>query len=171
MNEAPDYAEPLEAWRVWRVVRRERKYSLGSVVQRTLWPPGEAFTAECLRTPRILTRLRRERRHDAPEAFCECGIYAAALERVGQYLAEAPCHGVARVLGRVALWGTVIECERGFRASHAYPTRIFIPSDAGSPWRVDWEEVAVGLLRYRVPVEALAAGSGDPRVLEELQTA
>jgi hypothetical protein len=172
MSVAPDYAEPFEAWRVWRVVRRDGEYSLGSVIQRALWPAGEAFTADCLRAPRLFSRFRRKQPHEAPDARCECGIYAAALERVGQYLADAPFRGVARVLGKVALWGTVIECDRGFRASLAYPTRIYIPIDAGRPWRVDWEEVAIGLWRYGVPVEALASSSADaPRLLAELQAA
>jgi hypothetical protein len=148
VNEAPDFVEPFNAWRVWKVVRRHGVYMLGSVVQRTLWPAGEALEADCLRRRTLFARSRRKRRHDAPEASCECGIYGAALERVGQYVAEAPCRGVARVLGRVALWGTVIECERGFRASHAYPTRVYVPADAGDPWRVSWEEVALGLWRY-----------------------
>ena len=105
MNEAPDYPEAFEAWRAWRVVRRDGEFSLGSIIQRTLWPAGEALAAECLRCRRLLARLRRKRAHDAPDSGCECGIYATALEGVGQYLAEAPCKGVARVLGRVALWG------------------------------------------------------------------
>lgn len=162
MNEAPDYVEPFEAWRVWKVVRADGGYSIGGIVQRTLWPAGEALTAECLRRRSPFQRLRGwSCAHDAPEAACECGIYAAELERVGQYAAEAPCHGVARVLGTVALWGTVIECERGFRASHAYPSRIYVPADAGDPWRVGWEEVALGLWRYAVPIEPLAARAAE----------
>jgi hypothetical protein len=156
MNEAPDFAEPFEVWRVWTVVLRNGEYSLGSVVQRALWPAGEALEAECLRRRGIIRRLRRNRPHDAPDAACECGIYGAGLARVGQYVAESPFRGVSRVLGRVALWGTVVECERGFRASYAYPTRIYVPVDAGDPWRISWRDVAVGLWRYGVPVEPLA---------------
>lgn len=179
MNEAPDFIEPLEAWRAWRVVHkdgewslhRDRDFSLGSIVQRTLWPAGEALVAECLGR-RPFGRLRRMHRHDAPETRCECGIYAASLELVGQYVAEAPCRGVARVLGRVALWGTVIECKRGFRASHAYPTRIYVPADAGDPWRIGWDEVAFGLSHYGVPIEPLAARAAEAtRHLAERQAA
>ena len=61
----------------------------------------------------------------------------------------------------MALWGTVIECERGFRASHAYPARIYVPADAGDPWRIGWEEVAFDLCRYGVPVEPLDARAAD----------
>jgi hypothetical protein len=65
------------------------------------------------------------------------------------------------VLGHVALWGTVIECERGLRASHAYPIRIYVPADAGEPWRVSWEEVAFGLWHYGVPIEPLGARAAE----------
>jgi hypothetical protein len=172
VTEAPDFVEPFEGWRVWKVVRSDGRCSLASVVKRTLWPPGEALAAECLGFGRLFARLRRRPRHDAPELRCDCGIYAAALEGVGQYVAEAPCRGVARVLGKVALWGTVIECERGFRGSHAYPTRIYVPADAGDPWRISWEEVALDLCRYGVPVEPLASRAADAtRILADRQAA
>jgi hypothetical protein len=162
VNRAPDYAEPLEAWRVWKVVRRDGVYSLGSVVQRTVWPAGAALVAECLAGGRLSGLLRRrKRRHEAPDVHCDCGIYAAGLELVGQYAADAPFSSVSRVLGEVSLWGTVVECARGYRASHAYPKRIFVPADAGEAWRVGWDEVALGLCRYGVPVEPLAARAAD----------
>lgn len=154
MSEAPDYVEPFEAWRVWRVVCRGGEFSLGSHVQRAIWPAGRPFTAECLRLRGPLSWFRR-RPHDAPSPDCECGIYAATLETAAQYLADSPWRGVTRVLGTVKLWGTVVECERGFRASHAYPAALYVPPDAGDPWRMDWDDVAVGLCRYGVPIELL----------------
>jgi hypothetical protein len=36
VTEIPDYIEALEAWRVWRIVRRGPEYSLDSLVQRVL---------------------------------------------------------------------------------------------------------------------------------------
>jgi hypothetical protein len=137
-------------------------YSLGSVVQRTVWPAGEALVAECLAGGRVSRLLRRRKaRHDAPEVGCRCGIYAAGLETVGSYAADAPFSSVSRVLGQVALWGTVVECERGYRASHAYPTRIYVPADAGEAWRIGWDEVALGLCRYGVPVEPVSTRAAD----------
>lgn len=158
---APDYAEPFRAWRVWKVVRRDGGYYLGSVVQRTLWPVREALTADCLRLPRMFPRLRRNARHAPPEPACDCGIYATSLDRLDQYLADAPLGASARVLGEAALWGTVIECEHGFRASHAYPARIYVPADAGGPWRISWDDVAFGLWSYGVPVEPLPARAAE----------
>ena len=162
MSKAPDFVEPLEAWRVWKVIRRDGMYSLGSVVQRTVWPAGEALVAECLAGGRLSRLLRRRKaRHGAPDVGCQCGIYAAGLEIVGSYAADAPFSSVSRVLGQVALWGTVVECARGYRASHAYPARIYVPADAGEAWRIGWDEVALGLCRYGVPVEPLAARAAD----------
>jgi hypothetical protein len=172
VNIAPDYAEPLEGWRVWKLVRREGAYALASVVQRTTWPAGEPLTALCLRAGRLADRLRRRPPHDAPAAACECGIYATTIDRVGPYLAEPPFRAFTRILGKVALWGAVIECERGFRASHAYPLRLYVPADAGRAWRVAWEEVAFSLSRYRVPIEELEPGRRDiARVVAEREAA
>jgi hypothetical protein len=166
VSAAPDYFEPFVAWRVWKVVRSDSAYTLGSVIQPTLWRAGEPFAAECRRGRHRLTRLIGKDWHQAPEEDCVCGIYAGRLEGLGTYLAEAVCRGVARVLGQVALWGTVVECERGFRASRAYPVRIYVPADTGATGSVDWEDVSFDLARYGVPVELLASSASEaPDVL------
>ncbi len=41
--------------------------------------------------------------------------------------AGASGKSLIRVMGKVSLWGTVIETEHGYRASHAYPLRLYIP--------------------------------------------
>jgi hypothetical protein len=169
---APDYVEPFEAWRVWNVLRRNGEYVLASVVQRAVWQAREEFTAQCLRSRGLFGRVRRRAVHEAPEVYCECGIYGTVLDRLDYYLAETPFRGAASVLGTVALWGTVIECEHGFRASHAYPLRLYVPADAGRPWRIGWDEVAVGLWGYGVPVEPLAARASEAtRFLADRQAA
>lgn len=158
---APDVAGTIDAWRVWRIVARDGGYVLGSVIKPTLWLPRQPLCAECLRPRSPLARLRRTERHGAPEALCECGVYGAGLEQLHQYLNENWMEPpVARVVGEVALWGTVVECDRGFRASHAYPLRIFVPSDARySHDRAD--DVVEGLAGYGVPVELLGASRSD----------
>jgi hypothetical protein len=177
-GEVPDFAEPIEAWRAWRVVAGEDGYRLGSVVRATLWPPGEALVAECLRTSALIAWFRRKRRTPppVPDAGCECGIYASGLPIVGQYLNQPAVNGpdgkVARVLGQVSLWGRVIECERGFRASHAYPLRIYVPLDSCRHMDHRWEELVAGLDVYQVPVELLPARCSDAiRMLEQKQLA
>jgi hypothetical protein len=38
----------------------------------------------------------------------------------------APPGAIHYALGRVSLWGSVIECERGWRASYAYPAALYV---------------------------------------------
>jgi hypothetical protein len=57
--------------------------------------------------------------HRSPEPGCTCGIHAAVdparLARSGRATA---------VVGRVAMWGRVIEHAKGYRAEFAYPSRL-----------------------------------------------
>jgi hypothetical protein len=157
---APDYAEALDGWRAWRGVERAGELLLGSVVKRTLWPVGEPFVADCLRRRPLIRRRRAT--HDAPEFECDCGIYATTIECVGRYLLDPfPVDAVAVVLGRVAVWGTVVECERGMRASHAYPLEVYVPADAGKRGKFQPGELAGRLAAYQVPVEVLTAPADE----------
>ena len=66
------------------------------------------------------------------------------------------------MVGRVSLWGTVVECERGFRASHAYPSRIYVPhEDERRGEHLGSEELSLRLAAYGVPVEPLEAGCDE----------
>jgi hypothetical protein len=78
--------------------------------------------------------------------------------------------GVHRVIGTVSLWGRVVECTRGWRASRAYPKTIYVPATCAPYWlRAERaEEVALGLTEYNVPVELL---DGDARGPAELAAA
>lgn len=152
---APDFVEPLEAWRVWRVVETPAGLALASVVKGVVWPVREPLAAECMRCGSLLGWLRRREPHAVPEPDCECGIYAAGLRDVQSYLRGLLPEALARVVGRVALWGTVVECERGYRASHAYPLSLYVVGHAVRGHRVSPADVADGLGRYGVPVECL----------------
>lgn len=164
MSAAPDYAEALDVWRVWRVVRRGGELRLRSVVQGTLWVPGKELVAECLRRQfSLLPWRRRACRHEAPLDDCDCGIYGASLEQVAGYFDDGlGGRGVHRVIGRVRLWGSVVECERGLRASRAYPARIYVPTCRADGNRVEaTEEVALALTDYGVPIEILDCDSAQ----------
>jgi hypothetical protein len=68
-------------------------------------------------------------------------------------------------VGRVALWGVVIECERGWRGMYAYPARLYVPTR--SPARrppLSPREVAEGLTGYGVPVTLTDASDGSELV-------
>jgi hypothetical protein len=134
----PDLAAPLVGWRVWRVDTRLR---LRSALHDELWLPREPFVAECAAD------------HAAPEERCTCGVYAVRRpDRAQAYLIgrNSP-EAVHRVLGRVALWGRVVECADGWRAERAYPLQLWIPDDPLA------FEIAFELGRYGAPVELVPA--------------
>jgi hypothetical protein len=129
----PDLVEPVVGWRTWLVRWTSDGFRLHSVVFPTVWTPGVALSAACLGRPqRALFRpWRRLPLHEgAADRSCECGVYAARhIELAGRYLGDAiaPLRTWNRAIGLVGLWGRVLECEAGWRASLAYPLRIYLP--------------------------------------------
>jgi hypothetical protein len=115
-------ASPLLGWRAWclRVDGR-----LQSVLYDDVWEPGCPLVAAC------------PHEHAAPCLECACGIYAARRpEDALVYLTgrDEP-EVVGRLLGRVALWGLVVEGEHGWRGQHAYPFEL-PASDVARRYRV-----------------------------------
>jgi hypothetical protein len=150
---APDFVEPLRAWRLWEVEIVDAAPRLRSLYRRCFWPVGVPLEARC-HAHRL--RLRRKARHDAPAAPCTCGIYAVPFEFIPKLALDGGLPpGRSLVIGTVSLWGDVVECERGWRAALAYPTRLFVPRRVCP----DMEETAAGLEDYRVPVELIDAGT------------
>jgi hypothetical protein len=164
--EAPDYIEPVEAWRIWLV---DSAFRLRSVFFEAGWTPGEPLEAGCLRWRRSLRPPWRivPSAHAAPEERCVCGIYgAASVGDAQRYAAHPlPASALCRVIGRVSLWGEVVECETGWRASAAYPARIYVPTYIPllrriDPFAPDPEEIAEGLRAYGVPVDLVPSLDG-----------
>jgi hypothetical protein len=158
---APDYIEPVIGWRSWAVTRSGSEFRLRSIAFTDVWPVREAFVAKCYEAiSHFPLRLwRRHPRHVPVTLDCDCGIHAAAdLASAAAYLhlyedlpQRSICH---RALGRVALWGTVVEGELGWRASRAYPQEIFLPA-AGVKRRLSLDAIVEGLSVYGVPIEIL----------------
>jgi hypothetical protein len=160
VNATPDYAAPLVGWRTWTAAAGKSGPALRSVVFESPWPPRERLVAICRHQPRsrLLTRLLRLEPHEAPDERCECGIYAAcAPDLVLPYLDRyALLWSNSAVIGRVALWGRVIECERGWRGTFAYPTHLYLLS-ASRRRGPDARALAGRLAIYGVPVEVVEA--------------
>jgi hypothetical protein len=164
MNVAiPDYVEPLQGWRVWRFEGERARIRLLSLVKDVVWPARQELVADCLR--RRLLRLRG-RPHPAPCEECACGIYATSFDQVATLLDDVAWRGIQSVFGRVLIWGTVIECEHGWRASRAYPAELFVPTRHALAPVALAEEIAHGLRRYGVPVRVLPCGPRE--ALEEV---
>src|ERR1019366_326680 len=94
-----------------------------------LWLPGRPLAAGCRAAARGTIVGRAEaahNAHDAPQANCTCGVYAA------KNLEHLRSAGYERfgIHGEVYLWGTVVEHEQGWRAQLAYPRNLFLPPTA-----------------------------------------
>jgi hypothetical protein len=105
------------------------------------WQPRLAFRAECV----------AGEKHAAPAAGCACGIYAAHTPTAASryLLGRDDPTVVHRVVGLVALWGSVFEGIHGWRGALAYPARIWIPASPLTP------TLAENLSIYGVPVDLL----------------
>jgi len=130
----------LLGWRCWSADRSEGL--LRPIFMRGLvWKPRQPHEALC-----------PEQIHPVPTQECQCGLWAVChpmlLNEVGW--THAPPQGTpklsgALVVGQVALWGNIIEHERGWRAQFGYPTHLYLLDD---------DEQLAGTLRerYVVPV-------------------
>ena len=113
--------EPIVGWRAWHLAAEAPGLlPAGAGVGADTWQPRTATTARC-----GLNRLLSIGRpvHESPGERCRCGVYAhRSLEDFARD--TVPAYPPPSVVGTVALWGRVIEHERGWRAAHAYPARL-----------------------------------------------
>ena len=165
----PDAVEPVLGWRVWDVVELDGAFRLCSLAFWSIWLPGRELRAVCRRAwvdgPTVLAP------HEAPVPRCTCGVYGTRT--AGQTLAYSRSvrrrhDTVARAVGRVSLWGRIVEAEAGWRAACGYPASIIVPARAsrGARRGPGPEAIAVGLAAYGVPVELVDAS--DERELSAL---
>jgi hypothetical protein len=156
----PDYAAPLEAWRVWRVGLRDGEFVLESLFAGATWLPNVPLRATCAagHRSRLLPWRIERNSHRAPELHCTCGIYGVSSEGAAREYLEARRFITRddRVLGRVALWGDVVEATAGWRASTAYPLELLVPFTT-TERRGYHDDLLTGLGAYGVPVQRIPA--------------
>ena len=143
---APDYVEPTRGWRAWTLDWTGPVARLAGIVRGGVWPAGLPARAECRHLPGW---------HPAPWSGCQCGLHATRVIEEAAHYVELPSrsHEITAI-GRVWLWGDVIEAERGWRGSHAYPERLYVPLRDERD-RSALEHVTRDLTSYGVPVEIL----------------
>jgi hypothetical protein len=103
--------EPVMAWRTWKLTGRRdgTNLKLRAVAGRAKpWPVMRPTEAVC----------RLGRMHSAHNVDCTCGLHGTHEPDVLRRT-KSPA-----VLGRVALWGRVVEHDLGFRAQFGYPQRL-----------------------------------------------
>jgi hypothetical protein len=162
----PDYCEPVSGWRMWYCVDSGGEARLASLFYPTIWPLRTALAGACARHGRRFFVRRRTEPHGVPEARCGCGIHAASPSLFVDSMTESSFVGSLNgqllpsrvvVFGRVQLWGKVIECQHGWRASYAYPQQLYLVRRRASDVAV--RNRALELARYGVPVTILDAPS------------
>jgi hypothetical protein len=121
---APEHGrEPILGWRLWRLRRNEEgALRLTPTTPRAAWEPGVAIHARCSGAHTRLYMVfnpELEPTHRSPMPGCTCGVHAMKDVR---RITNGRTRGA--VVGRVAMWGRVIEHSKGWRAEFAYPSRL-----------------------------------------------
>jgi hypothetical protein len=117
----PNAVGVVVGWRAWKVALVDDGPRLRAMTRLgcrggAWWPAGRALQAVCATA-----------RHAAPQAGCSCGIHAAASYELLEELGFVDRTGHAVAVGSVALWGRVVQAERGWRAQQAYPREVWLP--------------------------------------------
>jgi hypothetical protein len=178
---APDYAAPFVGWRGWLLRWVVGELRLCSPMYETVWEPARETSAVCRAQERWASDSSPAE-HAAPAESCRCGIYACTSPVTAASFVSGPTFSgrgpsaERSVFGRVSLWGTLVECERGWRAAYAYPALLYVPDlpprafERPDPDRpsVSAAAAADALGAYRVPVE-LIAGETVREIAEALE--
>jgi hypothetical protein len=109
-------------WRVWTVRKTREGVRLCSVLHDTVWTPSSPAVAACAKT----------HPHESPALSCSCGFHAVhdPVDAFTYLRGRDDGLTLCRVLGEVVLSGRILETEAGWRASHAYPGRLYVTDAA-----------------------------------------
>lgn len=116
----------IEGWRFWKLVGEwaadQFRLALESIAYAYAWPPREPARATCdYCWPH--TSCGAHARGEMAVHNCAGGLYGYKSKQVALDIGLSDC-GEDAILGRVALWGQVIEHQHGFRAQYAYPLSL-----------------------------------------------
>lgn len=131
-------SEPIIAYRIWKVSPEGR---LSTAYRNSgKWPWMKPYSAACdggqgkwtyLGMPLTIQWADQPKPadHDAPHFYCSCGLYGyksiKCLEQTFEQYYKGEC-----VLGRVALWGKIVEHKDGYRAEYGYPQVLYYPDES-----------------------------------------
>jgi hypothetical protein len=122
----PDQIAVEYGWRAWKVRKKESKAGM-TLLQSVshddaFWQPRVPMEAVC-----------KHDCGDVPGDQCRCGLYAAMtlphLKTMRHYFDYDPNESF-RLIGKVALWGKVIEGTQGWKATYGYPSELYLPFEA-----------------------------------------
>jgi len=122
----PDQIEVDIGWRAWGIDKDATTNPiLKSINHPADWTPREPMQAVCSKED-----------HEVPTSSCSCGLYTARTlphllslpNKYHRYDVESS--GLFGVIGKVAVWGEVLECSQGWRSSLGYPSELYLPFEA-----------------------------------------
>ncbi len=150
-NAVRESAEVVTGWRAWAVTETAAGLRLASVLHDLVWPLEQPALAECRRHEDPFAEALPP--HPVPGVACNCGFHAARdpVDTLSYARGRDEPGTVCRILGEVTLWGHVVETEAGWRASHAYPVRLYVAD----------LRVVRALAVYGVPVLSSPCGSSS----------
>ena len=103
----------LLGWKVWEVAITTEGAALGTVTADRLWASG-TLTAECLPSAERGSSAKWILGpHASPDPLCQCGINAMRSAH------DVPLRKFIDVVGKVALFGRVVDTDHGYRAERA----------------------------------------------------
>lgn len=131
---APDSADVVYGWRSWGVRKATTKAGLTvlqSITHReAFWQPRATMEAVCPRSTGRANGVARKG-HEVPDSHCSCGLYSAKNRKHLMTMGYHRYGGdLFHVIGRVALWGKVIEGSQGWRSQFGYPAELYLPFEA-----------------------------------------
>jgi len=112
----------LIGYRIWRFSCEGRLFSAGLVGNEWFAGKNEAI---CIlpEYPLSSGKIRGYGKHLAPDAGCKCGFYS--FKNLRDAVAEWLRSPDRTLIGKVLLWGKVIEHSKGYRSQFAYVDEIF----------------------------------------------
>jgi hypothetical protein len=156
LGEAPDFVEPVVAFRKWRVVDGRL---------RSLYEP--IFWLDAMQQASCRAEHRSSPPHEAPQTGCTCGIYASYQPDY-----EFPTVDYRGVSGIVTAWGNIEVHSDGLRAQWVQVEALSVYDRWGSRQTEAVTTVAEELGLDLVDLYDLEAAVGrygvrlDPRMLE-----
>lgn len=113
--------EAVVGWRVWRIALYDGEpLRLLSPVYPLAWEARHPTEANCIRH-----LASCELPHAAPDPACTCGLWACKFVRVlATHSGSSPT--MLSVVGKVSLWGRVVEYSGGWRGQFGYPYELVV---------------------------------------------
>lgn len=136
----------VEGYRIWYIPVEKKTLHSFFIVHHE-WKPCQRVEAECLNHLTCAAHMYSEATAIThAETECNAGVYAfktqaqaweeyidhledlvqctaLAMEENDAFVAPDPRLRIA--IGKVYLWGKVLECTKGFRGQYAYPSALF----------------------------------------------